>query len=333
MDAPIRRLLVADLHFDDNPANEYRWNIFTDIIKAVPTEVYILGDLCHKKDRHSAALVNRLISQLCELAVRGITVTILCGNHDEPLRGPPYWSFLSGIPGLNFITTPSRFPDGLLVLPHSVDPTTEWAHIDFNKYKCILMHQPVSGADLGNGMIIDEGAVLVFPDIPLYSGDLHYPQVVHGIEYLGTPYPINFGEHHTYRMLVLDRHWNQIEEIILHPVAKHKITVHSLEELQQWTVQAGDQAKVEFVLPASRVDQWPVEQAAIAEWAQEHGVTLSVVTAAIETSPSGMEESGTGYALPIDVLVAFSEVEGIEEALLMTGYNLLQEALGEGQDE
>src|SRR5712672_1903153 len=99
-------LLVAVLHFDDKPENEYRWSIFEDILKVHPEHVYILGDLCHKKDRYSAALVNRLISELRTLRRRGILITVLCGNHDEPLKGPPYWTFLNDIPGTRFITQP-----------------------------------------------------------------------------------------------------------------------------------------------------------------------------------------------------------------------------------
>lgn len=324
------KLLVADTHFDERPENEYRWQIFDDILAARPTEVYILGDLTHKKDRHPAVLVNRMISELRSILSRGIPVTILRGNHDEPLKGPPYWTFLSDIPGLHFVNQP--LADGrLLLLPHSTDPVTEWAEIDFNLYGCIFMHQPVTGVDIGTGRRMQVNNMVAFPrGMPVYSGDPHFPQNISGIEYIGTPYPINFGEQHLYRMLMLDDNFRIARQIELRPVNKHSITVRSVNELADVYVRKGDQAKIEFVIPASKIDQWPVEQAAIAEWAKANNVTIAATTATIETSPDAAVENSYGFEHPVDILIAFAESEGIEEALLVTGYNLIEAALGAG---
>jgi UDP-2,3-diacylglucosamine pyrophosphatase LpxH len=322
-------LLLADPHFDDKPENEYRWHIFEEIVTERPSHVYILGDLCHKKDRHSAVLVNRLMDELRALTRRGMEVTILCGNHDEPKKGPPYWSFLNDIPNVHFITQPTA--DGyLLLLPHSIDPITEWAGIDFSLYRCIFMHQPVKGMDIGSGRLIELDNVPAFPSgMPVYSGDAHYPQHVRGVEYIGTPHPINYGEHHLYRMVVLDENYGWLRQVTMHPISKHTLSVRSVQELNDLYVRDGDQAKIEFVLPASRVDQWPVERSLIAEWARANGITVAVTKATIETSPT-QQEPVNGFMDPIEVLVNFSEAEGIEEALLITGYLLLEEALAEG---
>lgn len=325
------KLLVADTHFDDKPEAEYRWSIFEDILAARPTEVYILGDLTHKKDRHPATLVNRFISEMRALLSRGIPITIIRGNHDEPLKGPPYWTFLNDIPGVRFINQPTA--DGrLLMLPHSTDPVAEWAGIDFNMYNAIFMHQPVSGVDRGDGRPMEVGNMVTFPrGMPVYSGDPHYPQNVRGIEYIGTPYPINFGESHLYRMLLLDDNFRIAHQIKLVPINKHSITVRSIEDLNSLYVRKGDQAKIEFVLPASQIEQWPIEQAAIAEWARANDVTVSATKATIETSPAETKYSGYGFDMPADVvLLNFAADEGIEEALLLTGYQLLEEALAEG---
>jgi hypothetical protein len=323
-------LLVADLHLDDNPLNEYRWKVFDSIVAHKPKHVFILGDLCHKKDRHSALLVNRLTNTLSWLVNQHIRVTILCGNHDEPLKGPPYWYFLNNIPYLNFVVKPTAMNDSLLLLPHSNDPTEEWSEVDLSHYKGVFMHQPVSGADLGNGMKINTSYELNFPeDIHVYSGDLHFPQRVRGVEYIGTPHPVAFGEHHVYRMLLVNDAWELVHQIELHPPEKYTITVHSIEELQAMNLQQGDQAKIEFVLPAARVEQWPVEQAAITAWANTTGVTVAAVKTKVETTPDGSDVPNNNFLLPIDVLVGFADAEGIEEPLLITGYNLLEEALAE----
>lgn len=328
------RLLVADLHFTDNLADEYRWNIFRNIIDAKPTEVYILGDLCHKKDRHSAVLVNRLIRELFNLTRSGMTVTIICGNHDEPLKGPPYWLFLNAIPRVRFITRPTLLGD-IMLLPFSKDPMTEWRKLDLSNCKCIMMHQPVTGADLGNGRLVEVKNMIVFPrHIPVYSGDLHYPQTVDNVTYIGTPYPINFGEHHVYRMLAMaDNNYKDYGEILLNPMAKHSVIITSINDLGVYPIHQGDQIKIEFVLPASRIDQWPVEREMIEAWAKENNVTTSVVKATIETSPTASlngELASQDFLHPIDTLLGFAEAEGIEEALVIAGYNILEGLINAG---
>lgn len=325
------KLLVADTHFDHKPENEYRWHLFEEILAARPSEVFILGDLTHKKDWHPAVLVNRLIKELRSITSRNIPVTIIRGNHDEPLKGPPYWTFLNHITGLQFINQPTA-NGRLLMLPHSIDPSTEWAGIDFSLYQSIFMHQPVSGVDIGNGRIMQASNMIDLPShIPIYSGDAHYPQHVKGIEYIGTPYPINFGEHHVHRMLLLDDNYKVVHQIKLNPIAKHSISIRSVEDLSDVYVRPGDQAKIELVIPTSRMESWPVEQAAIADWARAHGVTIAASTATVETVLNEDAESNYSFSFrPVDVLVAFADAEGIDDTLLETGYNLLEEGIAEG---
>ena len=328
----MRRVLVADPHFDDNPANDYRWTLFPDLFAARPDQVIILGDLCHKKDRHTSVLVNRLIDELRSISSNGIPITVLMGNHDRALKGPAYWEFLTYL-DLWFVSEPTEY-DGALWLPHSKDPATEWAQFDFTQYKCLLMHQPADGLDLGNGTRLVVPSMLYPPlHVPAYSGDAHYPQNIGGIEYIGSPHPINFGEQHKYRMIVLDEDWKWIEDIERFPMLKHSITVSCIEDLEDCTIAKGDQAKIEFVLPASRADQWPIEREAIAQWAADKGVVVSALKTVVETSPDTEIAQTSGFMLqPIDVLVDFAQAEGIEDALLATGYNLLQEALTEGME-
>ena len=66
------RIILADLHLDDTPLTEYRWNIFPTIMSLCKDYniklIDILGDITDKKDRHSAILTNRLIENFFDLS-------------------------------------------------------------------------------------------------------------------------------------------------------------------------------------------------------------------------------------------------------------------------
>ena len=92
-------LVTADWHLTDAPQDNYRWLAF-DHIRALCAEhqirdVCIMGDLTDRKDRHSAELVNRMIAELRKCVEEGLSLAILMGNHDKPLKGTPYWEFLT----------------------------------------------------------------------------------------------------------------------------------------------------------------------------------------------------------------------------------------------
>ena len=86
-------LLTADWHLDDNPANAYRWQVFDHVRAALGERpislVFVLGDTFDRKDRHSAALINRFLVEIDTLPF-----VFLRGNHDTTLRPPNYFDWL-----------------------------------------------------------------------------------------------------------------------------------------------------------------------------------------------------------------------------------------------
>ena len=99
-------LLIGDTHLTDKPRDAYRFGIFEWIAKQQakykPEATFIMGDLCDAKDRHSAALVNRLVDELGTLN----EVYILMGNHDYIDHNTPFFKFLSKLEGVHFVTKP-----------------------------------------------------------------------------------------------------------------------------------------------------------------------------------------------------------------------------------
>lgn len=327
-------ILTADTHFTSNPQDEYRWGVFEDIQRLLSRDpdkrVFILGDLCDRRDRHPSDLVNRLVDTLSNLTTRGAEVTILAGNHDRALyASKPYWSFLSTIPNVRFIREPTA--DGrLLLLPYADKPAEAWDGITMELYRAAFCHQTFRGALVNTGRVY-EGDLSVSnlfpPTMKVYSGDLHIPQTLGQLTYVGSPHPIKFGDDYRCRILMLNHDCNIVEDVTLHPPGKHTLRIDSYTDLANARVRHGDAARVRLTLPIARIDEWPEEQARIVKWAREHGIDLAGIEPIVETGPRDRQASGD-LDNPVDILAAFAEAEGIEEDMLIAGLDIMDEARG-----
>lgn len=322
-------LVVGDLHLDDKPENEYRWGVFEHIRAAViqykPTAVFQLGDAVDRRDRFSAAFVNRLLTELRGIAAR-VSIVIMRGNHDTTLRPPNFFEFLNrGSGDICYAHEPIAYDNGLLILPFSANPKSEWSKFQLSSYKAIFMHATVTGAVVENGVVMENSH---FPILPrrarIYSGDVHVAQTVGNVVYVGAPHPIKFGDRYPCRMLLLNEETFDVEvEIPLRAVRKVMIDIASVEELQYVQATHGDQAKIRFKCPSSRIGDWGAIEAAINQWASMKGITIAsteVVVDGIHTGQAADPEQS-----PEQILREFAASERLSETLLTVGLTLLNE--------
>lgn len=203
-------LLTSDWHLTDNPRDEYRHQWQTELRKLIKEngveDVLILGDLCEEKDRHSAVLVNRVVGHIHQLA-KLCKVTILMGNHDYAQVGNPFWAFLNTIDSVKFYNQIENWPepDSLLFLPHTRDWKKDWNLLDLHRYKLIFAHNTFEGADAGHGIKLSGIPTNIFADdAVVYAGDIHVPQTLGPVTYIGSPYTINFGDAFQPRVILLE---------------------------------------------------------------------------------------------------------------------------------
>jgi hypothetical protein len=324
-------LLTADTHYTDLPQDEYRWLVFEEIERYFTEhdkddELYILGDLTDRRDRHSADLVNRLIAELRRITAMGVHIRILRGNHDTPLRGKAYWEWLRAIPKIDYIDKPTALGD-LLLLPSSANPLKDWDGIPFSRYRALFMHQTVNGAYLGNGVKANISNLPMLPrSLKIYSGDLHVPHMIRNVVYVGAPHPKNFGDDHECRMLALDDGYDIAQSIKLRPPQKLVIEIANLTELRDISARKGDQARIRFRIDPGRLEQWPADREELAAWAASKGLTIASLEGSVETIPSHkMESDAKLSAKPKDVLHAFADAEGLDDDLRDAGLELLEE--------
>lgn len=328
-------ILTADWHLVDTLSEEYRWRVFDELLfysnqLQEDKEVFILGDLTDRKDRHSAELVNRLCAEFVKLLKLGFTINIICGNHDMPLNGPPFWTFLNLIDDkLMFHIKPFVYKD-VLLLPYSTKPNEDWADLlkDVTDYNAIFMHQPVRGAMMESGRAYETEEVINFPrNVQVWSGDVHTPQQIGQVRYVGAPHPIKFGDTYKCRMIQLDKRYNLIDEHAVATIQKLVLDISSVEELQKIKVRKYAQVKIRFQIDATQIAAWPVEREAITSWALHKNIVLHSIEPSIILGERNVTKHVVLANNPVNILDDFATKEALGEKILEIGQRMLSKVL------
>lgn len=204
----MRFLITSDLHLTDKQEHRYRLQYLDWLTsltnKLQPGHVAILGDLTDQKDRHSGWLVNAICARLSVLG-RAAPLNILFGNHDGPSRDLPYWAFLNSFEGITYYTEATRV--GRYVFCPWGCENDGITLVKENDVCLLLMHATVSGAVAENGQRLEgtcSASFLEGVDCKVFSGDIHVPQIVGDVEYVGAPYHVHFGDTFVPRTVLYD---------------------------------------------------------------------------------------------------------------------------------
>jgi len=329
-------LLAADLHLTDASLEDYRWEIFKRLKELAKenevAHIYLLGDVWDRKDRHTGKLVNRLIDSLYELRNgTDLIISILAGNHDSPIDGVPYWEFLNKHEGIHYITHPEFHYNEIAVLPFSPNPIRDWKDIPFHQAKAILMHQPVQGAFVNEYRKLDKAPVLppLPRNVPCFSGDIHRPQVLDNIIYIGVPHPVHFTEDWEHRIILIkDSEFSKYQEIIMPSLRRCILEINSAAELANYDkFKDGDQLRIRVKLDGRILSSWPVEQQQILEWAKKKGVFIASLEAAImgDAVQDSQEEGMVEIMNPEDVIRQYGQQEKLSDDVVEMGLSFLKE--------
>lgn len=270
----MRVLMTTDLHLNAREDDSYRWKFLTkDLVRFIeeyePDALLILGDLTHDKDRHPATLVNAIVDHLLELADH-CPIYILKGNHDYVEKDCPFFRFLPELSdSVEFIWEPTEIAfdtvNGLF-LPHTRNPLADWELLDFSNADYLFLHETVHGSKSSNGFELEGVDTKTFKKLgfrgeAIFSGDIHVPQTVGPVIYIGTPYHVHFGDNFAPRLLLLDMDTGDIEEIPFSGCPK-KVSLKVLSvadlrsQLKTLKVRAGDFVKVKLELSRADYPLW-----------------------------------------------------------------------------
>jgi len=325
-------LITSDLHLTAAPSTSYRWGLFPWLAAQIKEHhvrtLLILGDLTDAKDGHSAELVNRIVMAINSLPIDD--VRILCGNHDWLKKGQEFFRFLNLLPNVEFMVKPTEDMDTVgpsaYFLPYSKDPAADWKGMDFSHYDLLFLHQTVKGAIASNGQEMDGEPLPALNASRVYSGDIHVPQVIGGLTYVGSPYHVHFGDAFTPRCLLLDKRGEQYD-LHFKTISRIVVKVSSQRELQRKRFKEGDQVKLRFELPESDAHQWSaLRRNAVAyltdQGVEVHGVEL-IVSKTRKRVDLGGKRSRASYT-PQESILRFVEHEELGAELLDAGLDILE---------
>jgi hypothetical protein len=308
-------LMVSDLHLNVNPRDAYRWKIWDVLLtmcnKYSLTTLFILGDLTEEKDFHSAHLVNGIVDNLERISKQRIDIAILSGNHDGIDPKEPFFRFLRTVPGVSYSHTPDIVVVGgctVYMLPHCnslqhiVDnPTSEacdivMAHITVEGALPNIGSRPLPGihtADIAN----------VFGTLPIYSGDVHKPQKIGTVEYIGAPYHINFGDEFTPQLVWFDAHGRPTvtrdSDFSYQFPRRFKFTIKENRDIADMTDRLGisDQFKVSVIMRQDQMPEWQEWQEMIKDAAKRTNAELVGTDFTVMAGPS---DDGSKDKRPVD---------------------------------
>jgi hypothetical protein len=189
------------------------------------------------------------------------------------------------------------------------------------------MHQTVTGSvSEKNGIVLENPRFPVLPpNLKVYSGDIHKPQRVGQVLYVGSPHQVHFGDDQYCRMLLVDEaSLDVVRELTLNPPSRLMVDVDltdGMADLSDVKVNPGDQVKIRLRIAPGSVTETAGIDRQIAEWAEAAGAVL----VSSETRIATVDRQGLDIAeTPQQILRRFADQEGLSEPLYKLGLELLE---------
>jgi len=323
-------LITADLHLSENPRDAYRLQFFDRLPKLAQQyqcdTVIILGDLTEQKDRHGSWLVNRIVDGLVNLS-SVVQVDILCGNHDYLDRENPFFRFTRNMKNIDFIDKQTRIGHHLY-LPHTRNYKQDWDGLmrdvnSDNGVRLILTHNTFSGARGANNRPLEGIPLTALPQMDIISGDVHVPQQIENLIYVGSPYSIDFGDDYEPRVLIDDGE-NEFESVKVGGPRKRVIKVALLKMLGNAKVNKGDIVRVELKVQPGQYSKWAETVAAVRSWGEQVEVMVDSVIPIVAGASQPTTRQYRAAVSDEQLLKEYANQNKIDDRTLDVGLDLLK---------
>jgi DNA repair exonuclease SbcCD nuclease subunit len=341
----MRLLLTADLHLTSRPEHAYRLKYLEWLAYQCESvdAVAILGDISDAKDNHTSSFLNAVTDRIASLSadLNG-ELYLLFGNHDGPSKDEAYWRFLRHL-GLSYVTkfTVMQWSnaDQLVFVPFAeeTDLLAWLCNPNLRSERCtVLMHTSADNA------IVENGTALPNPKMPntflpagfrgkVWSGDIHVPQVLGDIEYVGSPYHTRYGDQFTGRTVIYDTesgaitdlHFDEAPRLLTARVEFPNL--HQLQHFLEKNARAGDRLKM-----VGRVDTAILSQ----DWnqfmddarycAQEFGVTMNGAVMEFTAAKSARSVPSARRS-DAAIVRTYASQQGFDEATTKAGLDVLED--------
>lgn len=330
-------LITADLHLNDNPRDSYRhdfMNTLSTIAKSQKVDwVLILGDLTEEKDRHGAWLVNRMVDYMYKLT-QVCPVFIMRGNHDYLETENPFYGFLKRVPHVTWINYPVHGEDitrvqpdlrDALFLPHTNDHKADWSKINLRRPQYIFAHNTFEGATSESGSVLHGIPTDVFKGRrrwSVISGDIHKPQDIGPVTYVGAPYTVDFGDDYEPRMLILDA--KGLHDYECAGPQKRLIEIPNATKPATQGARTGDIVKIRVQLTQEQYQNWHKVKQNLQAWANRRGFFVHQIQPVVsKTMRLRKAKDANLHTDDNELLRKYAKVRDVDERTLKAGLSLM----------
>ena len=328
-------ILFSDIHLNSNPQDDYRWGLLPWIHNITRQrnidQVILLGDATDSKDKHNSVLVNKIVDQITLLSKHS-RVILLCGNHDFVDPDWPFFKFVTAIKDTLFIYKPTELKlnislneSSCLFLPSTKNYKEAWKDLDFNDYKYIFCHQTFQGILGESGFPLPGIPTNIFDGTTakIYSGDIHTPQKIGPVEYVGAPYRTNFGDTYTPRVVYVDDN-GRASDLHYPCPSKHTVVIRNLNDLDQYKdIKKDDFVKIKVKLKRHEYSDWPELRRQLLEAAADKGWRATVELSELLAARPRLQLQSSTHKTPADLVRAFAAAQRLEPELMEIGLKLI----------
>lgn len=198
--------------------------------------------------------------------------------------------------------------------------------MDFSHYQWLFLHQTISGSVSSNGQVMEGDELPLLNAAKVYSGDIHVPQIIKGIEYIGSPMHIHFGDDFKPRCVLLEKGGHPVD-LHFETISRRAATVTSLKQLTRMDFRQGDQVKLNVELSESEKHDWSkIKREALSflksQQVEVHGIKLTVRKAA-RRLVAELNANAPSYS-PAETLARFIEAEELGGEALDAALEILE---------
>jgi DNA repair exonuclease SbcCD nuclease subunit len=331
-------LITSDWHLNDKVRDRYRhdWQKqLRTLIKHHDVDTLLmLGDLTDEFDNHSAALVNDIVGHLTALTKLVDRVYIMRGNHDCVDPTTPFFKFVSAIPRVKWINSPTLDSiDGIgsvLFLPHTRNYETEWVAVweemPYDTVDLLCAHNTFAGTVSESGHDLGGIPPSAIPKhLRVVSGDIHKPQDVQHITYVGSPYTVDFGDNFDPRVLIINK--GRVKSIACRGPQKRLITAPTADALIARMQTIGDDiVKFRVTITPHEALNWQGIKRTIITEAEQLGVRLHAIEAVVD----GVQAKAKRYSVKTksrrddEILKEYCTRRGVEKEHVDTGLGIIK---------
>lgn len=332
-------LITSDLHFTDVPRDAYRFGIIDRLIAAAvqhrATDIFILGDITDRKDNHSGAFINTLVKHFVRLFDETkARIHILQGNHDYSDPANPTLGFLPmldidifwhGRRGAHNLVGAAKSGESVIMFPFcrgTDDFKSMLSRVPSANFVAAFFHQTFTGAKASSGVSMDGIPAVMVKKISAkryFAGDIHVPQKIGDVEYVGSPYPIRFGDDFQPRFLRYDPKADGVWDERFKTIRKRTVYIDDVADIDGAGLKHGDQVKIRMKMSRDKFSDWKSIEADIIDAVNTAGAELYGVEIAEDVAGAPVDAAQTESNDASTIFTNFCDSNGVDGDLRKAG--------------